>query len=144
MSANSNFVVAVHSLMVLAYADGPVSSSLMATSVNTNPVTIRKMVGLLHTAGLVNTLPGSMGGAYLAKPANKITLADIYQITREETLFGLHPNPPNPNCPIGRNIQALLLDVFDGTDQLLIQFLGQITLQALVDAVRAREQIRQP
>jgi DNA-binding IscR family transcriptional regulator len=100
------------------------------------------MVRILYAAGLVETIPGTTGGALLAKSADQITLADIYRITKEETLFGLHPNPPNPDCPIGRNIQTLLLDVFEGADDLLIHFLGQTSIQAIVDGVRMREQNR--
>ena len=53
MSTSSRFAVAVHILTLLASADGPVPSSLIAGSVGTNPALIRRLVAQLADAGLV-------------------------------------------------------------------------------------------
>lgn len=142
MSANSNFTVAVHILTMLAVAEEPVSSSTAAGSVNTNPVTIRKMAGVLREAGLIDTLPGSSGGMILARSADQITLGEVYRIVQDDHLFGLHPNPPNPNCLVGRNIQGVLNTLLDETDQLVIRALSQITIQAILNQVLEREKSR--
>ena len=113
MSTNSLFTSMVHVLALLASTDEPLSSSWIAQSVNTNPVVIRQVVGHLRDAGLVVTTPGCTGGARLAKDAAQITLDDVYQLVRQDTFFGLHANAPNPHCPVGRNIQGVLLDVFE-------------------------------
>ena len=118
MSQNSQFTLMVHVLTILAGAQHPVSSTHIAGSVNTNPVLIRQIIGQLRSAGLVETAPGSNGGAKLSKAAADITLNDVYQVVKSETLFGLHAKAPNPCCPVGRNIQAVLVDVFDEMDAL--------------------------
>ena len=136
MSTNSNFTIAVHILTMLAFMDDPVPSSLMAQSINTNPVTIRRMVGILREAGLVRTVPGSTGGALLDKPTNAITLADVYQITKEDTVFGLHPNTPSVECLVGRNIERVLRQYFEETDRLITTNLAQVTIQDVLDNVQ--------
>jgi DNA-binding IscR family transcriptional regulator len=142
MSANSQFTTMVHVLTLLGKADRPLSSKWIAGSVNTNPVVIRQIVGRLRDATLVETLPGSTGGTVLNQDPVQITLNDIYQLTKEETFFGLHPNEPSPYCPVGRNIQAVLLDVFSQMDELVEVALSNITLADIVTQVTRREQAR--
>lgn len=133
----------VHVLTLLAGADRPLSSAWIAGSVNTNPVVIRQVVGHLRTAGLVKTLPGSTGGARLNMDAEQITLGDVYQLVKADTFFGLHPSDPNPHCPVGRNIQGVLVDVFDQMDELIAGALAEITIADVVQRVSAQESERQ-
>lgn len=103
---NCRFTVAIHVLCLLA-AQHPraLTSGFIAGSVNTNPVVIRRILGVLRKAGLVRSQPGVNGGWELvAKPAN-ITLGAIYQIMRPGTVFAMHSQQPNLLCPVGRNIQ---------------------------------------
>ena len=132
----------VHVLTLLAGADRPLSSAWIAGSVNTNPVVIRQIVGQLRAAGLVETLPGSTGGARLKQDAGQITLGDVYQLVKADTFFGLHPSEPNPYCPVGRNIQGVLVDVFDQMDELIAGALAEITIADVVQRVAAQESER--
>lgn len=135
MSNNSNFTIATHILTLIAHHARPLSSSFIAGSVNTNPVTIRKLVGVLRDAKLVRTIPGSTGGAVLAKSPDDITLRHIYDIFREETFFGLYPDTPSPYCVVGRNFESVLLTVFNDAETLLSVFLEKITIADMRDAV---------
>ena len=56
MSTNSQFTTMVHVLALLAKMDIPVSSTMIAGSVNTNPVVIRQIIRHLRDAGLVETI----------------------------------------------------------------------------------------
>ena len=50
--------------------------------------------------------------ADVLKPLNEITFYDVYKavdLVEEDTLFHFHENP-SPQCPVGRNIHALLGD----------------------------------
>jgi Rrf2 family protein len=128
MASNSRFTFAVHVLALLASSSDPLSSTTIAASVNAHPVTIRNLIGVLHQAGMVNTMPGSSGGSVLARPASRITLAEVADLVKEDRLFALHPNQPNPECPVGRNIQAVLEVVFDDLEHLLADALSKITI----------------
>ena len=61
MLSSSRFVVAIHALSVIARAGGrnPVCSSVVAESVNTNPVVIRRLMRDLEKGGYVaRSAPG--------------------------------------------------------------------------------------
>ncbi len=132
----------VHVLTLLAKVGRPLSSTQIAGSVNTNPVIIRQIVGRLRDAELVETIPGSTGGTTLKKNPAQTTLRDVYQLTKTETFFGLHPNEPNPHCPVGRNIQGVLIEVFDQMDVLVEEALAQISITDIVARVSHQEMER--
>jgi len=135
MSTNSNFAYAIHILTFLAQADEPQSSAYIASSLNTNPVTVRKLMSVLREGGLVDTVHGSTGGAVLHKKAEDITLGDVYALVKDEHPFGLHPADPNINCPIGRNIQGVLVRVFNETDRLIARALMKVSIQDVLAEV---------
>lgn len=142
MRTNSQFTTMVHVLTLLASTDHPISSTWIAGSVNTNPVVIRQIIGQLRDAGLVETAPGSAGGAVLKTDAAQITLASVYQLVKKDTFFGLHPNEPNPHCPVGRNIQAVLVELFDQMDWLIVDALAKISVAEIKNRVSDREMER--
>ena len=68
MSDSQKFPVAAHALAYLAHkgAYGPEAaapSAVLAASVPTNPVVVRRVTALLAKAGLIATRPGASGGA---------------------------------------------------------------------------------
>ena len=136
MSANSQFTVMVHILTVLAATPVPVSSAAIADSVNTNPVTIRKAIGKLRVAGLVETIPGSKGGAVLSKSPKQISLTDVFEIVKEDCL-GEHANPPNPNCPVGGNIQKVMRNIHKELDDLITETLAKKSINDIWEEIKA-------
>ena len=99
------FSFAVHVMAVLAVEEGECcSSSRLAQTVNTNPVVIRRLLLELHHAGLVRTRRGPQGGAVLSRRPDRINLLQIQAAVDPQELFGLHPNPPSSECPVGRRI----------------------------------------
>lgn len=62
MSISSRFAVGIHILVLIEMnKDGVSSSEFLAESVNTNPVVIRKIMGMLKKSGLVEVHPGKAG-----------------------------------------------------------------------------------
>jgi Rrf2 family protein len=114
---SSRFTVAVHILALLAHEDGrALTSDYIAGSVNTNPVVIRRVLGLLARAGLVASVEGKGGGTTLQRRASKISLAEVFRAVEAADLFALPPNAPNPLCPVGRSVQQVLsgqLELFE-------------------------------
>jgi DNA-binding IscR family transcriptional regulator len=75
MRANTHFTVALHILTWMALASQKVeivTSDQIAGSVNTNPVFIRRILGGLLKAHLVNVQHGTSAGWTLARPPEKI------------------------------------------------------------------------
>ena len=113
MQISSRFTVALHILTAIDYfkKEYKVTSDFLAGSIGTNPVIIRRILGQLKDAGLISVARGT-GGCELMKPLNETTFYDVYKavdLVEEDTLFHFHENP-NPECPVGRNIHALLED----------------------------------
>jgi DNA-binding IscR family transcriptional regulator len=85
---------------------------------------------------------GTGGGALLARPAERITLLDVYRAVGEERdVIPLHPTP-NPRCPVGRNIHAVLERRVEAAERALEQELARTTIAELAGDVtrRARRQ----
>lgn len=111
MKITSRFSVAVHTLLAIHTFGGEykTTSEFIASSVNVNPVIIRRTLGSLKEAGIVEVKAGS-GGATIIKPLRDISLLDVYKAVdsvEDDGLFNFHDNP-NPACPVGRNIHAVL------------------------------------
>lgn len=109
--ANTRFAVAYHALSILAAIPGdPISSEQMAFSVGTSPVYLRRVLGALRRAGLVESRPGVHGGWSLARPAAAISLGDAWRAVQgQEPILGVHGPPPE--CPVGGSVAARLTDI---------------------------------
>ncbi|HEX8465962.1 MAG TPA: Rrf2 family transcriptional regulator [Abditibacterium sp.] len=110
MANNCRFAFATHVLSVLAlHPEENFSSEMLAHTVNTNPVVIRRLLLDLKDAGLVETQRGPGGGAKLARCAEDISLAQVYRAAAGEVeTFGEHPNLPAQCCVVGREIKGVL------------------------------------
>lgn len=141
---NSRFAVATHVLAYLEYAKGqPATSEEIAASVNTNPVVVRRILGILRKAGLTQTQFGVGGGALLARPGNKITLLDAYEAIEEGAdLFALSSLSPSAGCDVGANIQATLEKLFGGAEQALKRALAEVTIEQVLSEAQARSRCR--
>ena len=142
MQFTSRFTIAVHAIACIEHfgKDGMrVTSDLISTSTNVNPVIIRTVLGQLKKAGIITARQGS-GGAKLAKPLNEITFYDIYKsvdCVKDEGLFNFHENP-NPDCPVGRNIHASMDSELERIQENLENDLKSITIEKIVNDLESR------
>jgi len=138
MAANSRFAVAVHSLLGLAYIGGEGSTAeVLAGSVNTNPVVLRRLFKALEHHGLVEIRPGKGGGVRLVRPPSSITLADIYQAVEGDVeMFAYHAAPPNPKCTVSCQIKTVLEPIFSAASDAVTATLAQTSLADLLESVR--------
>lgn len=134
MKISSRFTVAIHVLSLISLNQNIVSTSeWIAESVNTNPVVIRRVLGKLKIAGLVDIRRG-LGGATLVRSLEDITLLDVYravEVVEDGELFQMHENP-NPNCPVGANIQDVLELILVQAQDAMEAVLKEITMEKLV------------
>ncbi len=138
MKITSRFTVAVHTLLVINTFQDKVktTSEFIAGSVNVNPVVIRRTMQSLKAAGMIDVKAGS-GGARLARRPEDITLFDVYSAVDsvEGDLFHFHENP-NPACPVGRNIHAVLDVKLQEAQAALENQLKKTTLADLAGQIR--------
>jgi Rrf2 family protein len=141
MTRSSRFTTAVHILTLLAGESHQesVTSEYVASSVNTNPVVIRRLLRKLAEAGLVSSCPGSAGGSRLARDPRKITLLDAYSAVESGELFGEHSQQPNPKCPVGRHIVEVLAPRLEAAESAAAASLRKTTIADLVAEVRQKQ-----
>ncbi len=133
--------MAVHVLTVLAYKDGgSVSSAALASSVNTHPVMVRRLLKVLQAARLIETRRGPGLGSRLSRSAARITLAEIYRAVELEELFAFPRRRPNRACPVGQGIRVVLEGVCERAGQAVQKDFEQITLSAILEGVAAASQ----
>ena len=132
MAANSRLTIAVHALawMALAQRQGHdvLTSDQVAASVNTNPVIIRRCLGDLRRAGLVEVRHGAGAGWSLARNPGQITLLEVRDATGPEPLFGLHRTEPNLECPVGKGIRPALDQIYGEVEQVMRRELALVSV----------------
>ena len=130
--------MAVHVLAVLAYKEGDrVTSALLAGSVNTNPVIIRRLLLALQRAKLVETCKGAGSGSRLSRSPGRINLAEIYRSVEDSAPFATPARKPNAACPVGNCIRETLDKVFASAQEALERDLQKTTLATVIGAVKA-------
>lgn len=139
MQISSRFTIAIHILICIETFknDRKVTSDFLASSVNVNPVVIRRLLQQLKTAGIVNVVRGS-GGAEIAKPIDKITLLDLYNAVEcvgEGKLFHFHENPNNL-CPVGKNIHNILDERLDAIQKAMEREMESVTIADIMDGTK--------
>ena len=111
MQISSRFTIGLHILTAIDtfQNDYKVTSEFLAGSIQTNPVVVRRILGQLKNAGLIESSQG-VAGITIPKSLDQITFYDVYtavEPVEEGDLFRFHDSP-NPDCPVGRNIHRLL------------------------------------
>lgn len=130
MQASGRYTVAIHICLYLKFkGENLVSSQQIADSVKTNPVVIRRLVSKLRDAEIVGSVAGAKGGFFLKKPADKISLWDIYLAVRDEEFF--HKPQTNEGCPVGSNLSVLVDDSFMAAEFSMQSVLGKTTVDQL-------------
>lgn len=141
MQISSRFTIAIHVLVCIETfkEDYKVTSGFLASSVQANPVVIRRLLGQLRQAGIVDTTRGS-GGARISRPLEEITMLDLYRAVdcvEEGALFHFHENP-NPLCPVGRNIHDVLDEKLANIQKTMENEMARITLADIIQETKAK------
>lgn len=131
---NTQFAVAVHVLTYLAgtEVERPVSSDELAASVNASPVYVRRVLTPLRESGLVASRSGAHGGWVLTRPAESVTLSEVWRLVQgDDPVLGLHG--PNPLCRTGTRVQNALLAIDEQVARAVDAQLARITVADVVD-----------
>ena len=110
---DTRFSSAIHTLIMIAGSEEPITVERIAESVGTNASYIRKVTGLLKKKGIIESRQGISGFTLLVAPED-LTLLRVYQAIAESEqvhVFDLHQNP-NDECIVGQHIRPMLTDVF--------------------------------
>ena len=138
MPTNTQFSIAVHLLIALGFDDGrrQTTSGDLATSVNTSPSFVRRIMAKLSKANLVSTTTGKSGFCSLAKKAEDISLLEIYQAVDAPATFAIHDYPAQEFCRVSCNIEAVMRKVFQRAQNSFEGSLGETTLAELIADIK--------
>lgn len=141
MSANSRLTIAAHALAWIGLyqrqGHDVATSEQIASSANTNPVVIRRLLGELRRAGLVESRRGVGAGWSLARDLESMTLLDVYEAVEPGPLFALHRTAPDQGCVVGHGIQPAMRGIYDGIEKTLRDELAHVTLAHVLKDVLA-------
>ncbi|GHH12384.1 Rrf2 family transcriptional regulator [Streptomyces rubradiris] len=141
MSANSRLTIAAHALAWIGlyqrHGHEVATSEQIATSANTNPVVIRRLLGELRRAGLVESRRGVGAGWSLAREPSSMTLLDVYEAVEPGPLFAMHRATPDQGCVVGRAIQPTMRSIYEGIEETLRRELARVTLEDVIRDVLA-------
>jgi len=138
---NSEFTIAVHSLVLLAYRpDHMATSEMIAHNVCTHPARVRKVLALLRKQGYVAAKEGLGGGFLLNCDPDEVTLADVYRIT---SMGSVKPNwcsgDVEQDCMIACNMASVMDQIFVGAETQLIDYFSRSTIRDVMDQVREKQ-----
>src|SRR5260370_201278 len=96
---NNQFSVGVHLMTALGDQHGEqVTSAHLTASVRAHDSQVRSVLSKLVKAGLVVTSRGRNGFSSLSRPANKISLLEIYKAAGAPPVFSIHAYPKEKTC----------------------------------------------
>ena len=136
---NSKFTVAIHLLTLIAcdeHNEG-CDSEAAAKSVNTNPVVVRRILGILRKNGIVRSKSGRGGGWQLIKRPEDITLGEIFSILEEnESVFAMHTHKPSESCLVGKNIATTLSKHYIKAESAMREELSRVSIAMILKEVQ--------
>ena len=137
MQISSRFTIALHILTCIEEFknDYKITSDFLSSSINVNPVVIRRILQKLKSAGIITVARGNVGSMEINKDLKDITFYDVYKAVDcvdDEGLFHVHENP-NPLCPVGRNIHNVLDKRLDAIQQAMENEMKKSTLADVIN-----------
>lgn len=114
--------------------DGDLSSAAIASSIESNPSLVRRMMSRLKKAGLLQSAPGKVAPKLSRKPS-EITLLDVYRAIEDNQNLLHVDEKTNPKCIVGGNIQDTLREVYQKVQNDAEESMSQVSLQDIIDGI---------
>lgn len=144
MKRDSRLSSVLHALLHMAEHEGPMTSDTLAQCMSTNPVVVRRTMGLLRNKGLVTSTPGHAGGWRIAADLAQVTLRDLHDALGEPMVFAIGNKTETPECLVEQAVNAALDDAFAEAEALLLARFANVTLADLATDFTRRARERRP
>jgi len=136
MKQNGKLSLALHALGHMAGQPAlPVTSDVVAAQNRTNPVVVRRVLGLLRNHGLVTSARGHAGGWLLARPPQSISVADVY-LALGEPFLTARPLAGGPHCAIVTTLHRHVTAAMAEAETVMLRHLAMTTLADLASAMQ--------
>lgn len=132
MKRDSRLSWVLHALVHMSQSDTSVTSDTLAAWMETNPVVVRRTMGLLRDAGLVSSIKGPGGGWSLCCDPAKTSLRRLHEVLGDGGLFAIGVKTENPTCLVEAAVNRRLTGAMAEAEAILLARLGDITLADLL------------
>ena len=134
---NNQFSIGVHVMTALGDHYGEqVTSGQLTASVRAHESQVRGVLSKLVKAGLVVTSRGRNGFSSLSRPANKISLLEIYNAVGAPPVFSIHTHPKEKTCRTSCTHNEAMAELLEDTQRAFESRLGQRVLSERVATAR--------
>lgn len=134
---DQRFAASVHIMTLLAaHSDELQTSEFLAKTISTNPTVVRRLVGKLVEAGLVDSFKGKTGGVRISKTPKEITLKDIYKAsTTDKSLVNCRDVDVPKACKVSCSMREIFEGVSEGLEANSMAYLAKIKLSDILAKV---------
>jgi Rrf2 family protein len=137
---NNQFSIGVHVMTALGDHYGEqVTSGQLTASVRAHESQVRGVLSKLVKAGLVVASRGRNGFSSLSRPANKISLLEIYNAVGAPPVFSIHAHPKEKTCRTSCTHKEAMTELLGDTQQAFETRLGQRVLSEMVAKARSHK-----
>lgn len=126
------FGLAIQALVYLAASDNVCPSQQIAQNMKSGTTFTRRMMSPLVRGQLVTAREGRDGGYALAKPAEQITVADVYRALLMQDPLAAGMLESTTDCPNGQAVKAVFREIADQTERNLMDVYGKYTIADIV------------
>ena len=130
LTTKGRFAVTAMADLAMCGGHSPVTMAAISTRQKISLSYLEQLFGKLRRSNIVESVRGPGGGYYLARPAEKITIAEII-VAVDEPMDATKCGGLG-NCHDER--QCLTHDLWTGLNQKIYDYLASVTLQQLVDS----------
>lgn len=128
----------LHALLHMAEQDGPMTSEALGKCLGTNPVVVRRTMGLLREAGLVTAGRGPAGGWRISADLEAVSLRRLHEALGEPAILAIGHRTETPDCLVEQSVNAALGSAFADAEALLMERLAHVTLADLANEFTRR------
>ncbi|HBU83651.1 MAG TPA: transcriptional regulator [Paenibacillus sp.] len=136
----SAFGLAIQGLVFLSMSDNVRSSKEIANMMNSGTTFMRRVIGQLVRANLVEAREGRDGGYLLAKPASSITVADVYQALQMHNPLGTGMADSTLDCERGASVRGLFQEMSSQVEESTLHIFKQYTIKRIAAEVFKNEE----
>ena len=126
------FTIAVHALVYLNHRQETLSSEELSENICTNPARVRKVMAMLHRAGLVEVRPGKYGGYRFVLDPSGVTLLRICKAVETPPVpAGWRSGEIDAPCLVASGMAGVMEQVRDSLNAACYERLSSITVAGI-------------
>lgn len=137
MKQDGRLVRVIHVLIHMSLLGGRETSETIARMLNTNPVVVRRMMGLLKAHGIVKSNGGRGGGWTLVRPLADLTILDVQRALTEGPVLTPALSKDHPVCPLERAANTALARAFGVAEDAITTEFSRLTLAEIATSAIA-------